>query len=351
MTGRWYELCSARAPAERPVTRSTSEAYRRRWDGLPQADEVRRRSIRCEFRSVEPTGREEHIPCCPGGQVTYTDVYACACPARGGAPTTLPGCLRCEHHRPIDGYRRQPGDPACGLVIGSCGYPALLELQVRAARLLCGETLPILISDDTDDAEKAQRIYNLATKYPNVTVWRNAEKMGHAPGDVAALWKGLQWGAALKLRVLCKLSNRFVPLAPRWLQDGAQALLRSGHPISSQPCLQGEQRFAFRSEALLIDVAQWHRPDVLAELEPSRLAAKGSWTPARPSGMVAEAFLWGIVDRLWGGRMQPWALLSPQRYEARSDQLWHCCDSQRRYEQVARDYGLSLDGEAVGLGG
>lgn len=354
MVGRNYDLCRGQASPGMPkVTRSMSDAYRRRWDGLPQADEVRRRSIRCEFRTVEPVGKEEQWSCC-GGSVTTVDTYGCACPARNRQPTTLAGCLRCEHHSPITGYVRQPGDPAVGLVIGSCGYPGLLELHVRATRQLCGETLPILISDDTDDENKAQRIYNLAVRYPNVTVWRNAEKLGHAPGDVVSLWKGLQWAQAHGLRVLVKVSNRMLWLTPRWLQDAARALLKSGHAITSMPCLQGTMRFAFRSECFGVDVLQWARPDLLAELEPSRLAAKGTWAPGRPDGMVAETFLWGIVDRLWGGRMTPWTALGEQRYESQAPAfLWHCADPGSRYAQAARDYGLDLGDEAAraGLGG
>ena len=96
---------------------------------------------------------------------------------------------------------------------------------------------------------------------------------------------------------------------------------------------------------------QWGRPDVLAELEPSKLAAAGTWTREHIHGMVAESFLWGMVERFWGGKMAPWALLSEQRYEIRPDQLWHCCDSDHRYRQVAAEYGVELGDEAVGVKG
>ena len=66
--------------------------------------------------------------------------------------------------------------------------------------------------------------------------------------------------------------------------------------------------------------------------------------------MIAETWLWELFGRQ-GWEMFEWQALGSQRYESRWPvMLWHCADAQAKFEQAAREYGLSLGNEHVGLG-
>ena len=236
-------------------------------------------------------------------------------------------------------FQPRPDDPPCGVVLGSYALPRLIELQIRLIRDTCGP-VPILVADDcspgfgrpVDPASAYGRLQEVCARSPGVTLWPNVERIGHTGGDVAVFWKGLVWAGATGLRVLAKLSQRFLLDLPRWLQDGAWELLTSRLPLACRRC-RGPENFPLRTEGCLLDVACWGRPEVLHDLTPRRYGR----------GTFAETVLDAALRRHFGGVFWPWDVYSEDRYQSAPGLIWHCADASARYAAVAARYGLSLD--------
>lgn len=316
-----YRICSATGGYDA----DTSDAFRRLWDGLPQADDLRARELRCRHRGGD-TGQT--AGCAPCGGKTRLKVFACGSAARGVPTCTDADCRGCPHHEPVDSFYPLPGDPPCGVVVGSYGYPRLIELQIRAIRHHCGD-VPILVSDDLSPGALATQIEALAGAYPGVDVQTSLRRIGHAGGDFAAFGRGLKWAAGRGLKVLAKLSQRFVLDWPRWLQDGARGLLKSGRPTGGQPCIEGGLVFPIRSEAVLLDVQRWQRADVLRHLRPRRL------------GHACENALWRAASQL--GELWPWEVMGRDRFRRSAGVLWHVSTPAEAYHALARRLGVALD--------
>ena len=235
----------------------------------------------------------------------------------------------------------RPDDPPCGIAIGSHNLPSLIEMQIVLARRLCGD-VPILICDDCSDGfgptptGKFARLQEIAGRYPDVLLWPNPGRIGHAGGDISAFWKAIQWGKLRGLRVVAKLSQRFLPTKTRWLQDGAIELLATGLPLACNRCREAYRGvwhyFELRTEACLLDIEQWHRPDVLSAFTP------------RPIATAAEMVIWDYVRDLLGGRWHVWSMMpSTSRHDVDPGYLWHGTHTEQQYRQFFGQFGLAID--------
>ncbi len=219
-------------------------------------------------------------------------------------------------------------DPACGVVIGCYWMPTeLVDLQIRTIRANCGP-VPILISDDASPG-KRDEYYRIEESYSDVTVRISDERIGHAGGDVAVFYRGLVWAQRRKLRVLAKLSQRFVIDLPYWLQEGANGLLASGLTLGAQVHVDGPGRLPLRTEACLLDVHAWAADDVLSQMIPGT------------KGGVAELLMAAL-----GLRIQPefwrWPLLTSDRKFPMPRVLWHRSNSTDEYRALAAKYDITL---------
>lgn len=278
----------------------------------------------CEFEGGEKHGRcvRDAAEKADPGEVTN-----CAtCPDH----TARARILSAEPPRPT--FTPQVTDPAAGVVIGSYGWPALVALQIRVIRETCGP-VPICVSSDKPEA--TAELAAICSAAPDVYLWPNATRIGHCGGDISAYWKGIVWGAARGLKVVAKLSHRFFALRPRWLQDGAGELLASGLPLATRKCA-GRENFPLRTEAVLLDVAQWNRPDVLAMLAPREY-----WRDV-PGGNYVEHYFDRLLRTHLGGVYWPWSLLNEDRYAPAPDTLWHCSHTRAEYDALAARYGVTL---------
>lgn len=227
-----------------------------------------------------------------------------------------------------------------GVVIGSYKWPSLIDLQIRLIREKCGP-VPILVSDDCSpgfpDSDRYARLTAICGGHPDVMLWPNAERIGHTGGDVGAFWKGIVWGASRGLRVVAKLSQRFLVTRPTWLQEGAVDLLASSLPLATQRC-RGVEVFDLRTEAALLDVAKWNTPDVLARILPRRY-----WRDS-PQGLTAETIIYRVLQDLLGGKFWPWGLFGEERHRAEPGYLWHCPPRQPPdYHALAAEHGVELE--------
>lgn len=273
------------------------------------------------------------------------------CKLHGGTTTRFNKCSHADRHcptcednttrakttvaapaAPAPAFAPKPDDPPCGVVIGSYGWPELIDLQIRVIRDTCGP-VPVCVSNDKPEANA--ELVAVCAKHPDVYLWPNAERIGHTGGDLSAFWKGIVWGAAKGLRVVAKLSQRFIATGPRWLQDGARDLLASGLPLASRRC-RGREVWDLRTEACLLDVAQWNVPDVLARIAPRRY-----WRDS-PKGLAAETVLNRVLVDLLGGIFWPWSLYSEERYARAPGTVWHCSHTRADYDALGRRYGVAL---------
>ena len=279
------------------------------------------------------------------GQPTRTKIKLFACDVHGQCSLgmKLDGLACCSHGKtgcldyspklPPSLFAPDASDVPCGVVIGTyTSWPALIELQIRAIRQHCGDT-PILIADDCSPA--AADIQAVCGRYKSVAFWPNVERIGHAGGDLSAIWKGFQWAEARQLRILAKLSQRFLADTTRWLHDGAKDLLASGLAIAMRSCRGPIENYPYRSEAMLLDVAKWGRPSVLADL-----------SPARCRGRDGETALYDVAKKHSVDTLHPWSFLKTEdRYQWAPGYLWHCANTPAEYHDLAARHGLALPPE------
>jgi len=240
---------------------------------------------------------------------------------------------QCPGYAADDRFRARPDDPPCGVVVGVYWHVPLVELQVKAIRHFCGD-VPILVSDDASPDGRSERMRQLCALYRGVDFVSSATQIGHAGGDLAAFSRGLAWAKNQGLRILAKLSQRFFPTVPRWLQDGARDLLASGLHLAGQSCVEGPHRFPLRTEACLLDVDAWHTPECLA------------YFAGRPTRNATEAVVWDGCRRWHDGRMHPWALLGGvDRRRPAPGILWHTNTPGQAYRDLAARFGVDLGPE------
>ena len=225
----------------------------------------------------------------------------------------------------------------CGVVIGCYRWPALAELQVRVLRETCGPDVPVLLSVDPHSDERDRGYLALEANHPNVTVSLNLARYGHGPGDLAAFWKGIDWARGRGIRVLAKLSHRFVPTRPGWLADGALDLLASRLSAATRACdRDGPTTWPLRTEAMLLDVAAWGRGDVRGHLNPAR-----GLTRDEPA---AESVVWNALAKIDPGhRFHPWDLLHADRNRRLAGAVWHGGDPASTYRDLAAGCGITLE--------
>lgn len=226
--------------------------------------------------------------------------------------------------------------PTAGVVVGHYGMPRVAELQVRLVREHCGDATPILIHDDWSP-EPARAELDAAMATLGVEVVRSGTRnIGHAGGDLGAIHAGLTWAAGRGLKVLVKLSQRFLIDTPGWLAE-AVALLASGRESClSDACLEYQSngryvQLPLRTEAIALDVARWARPEVMAELRPRRVYPN-----------AAEHVIYRAHKKVGGG-FRVWPLLGgPARNVCTPGVLWHCANTPDDYKAVAARYGIEL---------
>jgi hypothetical protein len=221
-----------------------------------------------------------------------------------------------------------PGPSGVGLVVGTYGLPRLAELQIRLARSMNGP-VPVLIADDGSAA--VADLGALEDRYDDVTVWPSPRRRGHYSGDLSAFSKGLHWAVGRGFPWLVKVSQRLLVERPGWLAGLTTALAAGGVAALSQRCRDGEQDLRLRAELMVLDVAVWGRPEVLADLNRARL---GRPTEYHLHHLLVSRFgdRWGLID--W---------LTVDRYARSEGVIWHGSHSEQEFHALAARYGLTLD--------
>lgn len=336
------------------------EDYRLLWDGRPMAD-VYAASERIAAATgvpplfARPGGShpaaaplsapvvvpDRQGPCIHLG-ITVANGGGCRtsyeCERGHGVVRRCAECRTCEDYR-ADGDESPAAAPEtvghdCGVAIGSFRWPELVELQVKLIRKHCGP-VPVLVSND--DPAAAGVLGAICGRFADVTLSTNPERIGHTGGDIAVFHKAMVWAARRRIRVVAKLSQRFLIDRPNWLQDGARDLLASGLPLASRRAT-GVSVFDLRTEACLLDTARWAHAAVLARTAPRRY-----WADV-PTGIAAERVIFRVLEDLLGGHYWPWAAVLGEERVVRDfpDVLWHDNTPAAAYHATAAAHGVAL---------
>lgn len=287
--------------------------------------------------------RRAILPCVHRGEVLARAGCNCevrACAVHGRCTPSAAGlgpavCADCPDRLAPTAFAADAADVACGLVVGSYGaFPGLLRMQAELLWRTCGPA-PLLIADDCSPRGLAG-VLELEKEYPRLTVWLSPERAGQMAGDLAVVWKGLQWARRLGLRVLAKASQRLLITRPRWLPDAARGLLAAGLAVGSRDCIDydasGPQRLFVRSELLLLDVDRFFDGRQLwREFSPREL------------GNPTELYVNGLVHRHFSGRMWEIPWLPADRHAASPDFVWHTCNGVDDYRTLGKELGVALD--------
>ena len=324
------------------------ESIKKRNEGEKAAGIVRVFDIRRQAKQTTPDIKEcRHLgkridgePCGSPllrcnfyGDIT-TRFYPCV-----SANRCCDGCDKKDTKVP---FVSKSDDPRVGVVIGSFRWPALIDLQILVIRENCGP-VPILVSND--DPTSFEELREICNRHEDLTLVSNKERIGHTGGDIAAFWAGIQWASDRGLQIAAKLSQRLIIDRARWLQDSAIDLLASGLPMSGRRCVSPSP-YDLRTEAVLMDVSQWNRPEVLERIKPRRY-----WDD-EPGGLNAETVVYRVLIDLLGGIYWPWASIMGEDRSKReqADVLWHWDTSIKEYQRLAVRHGVKLP-ESFHVGG
>ncbi|AMV29283.1 hypothetical protein VT84_33115 [Gemmata sp. SH-PL17] len=258
---------------------------------------------------------------------------------RGNTQSGLWTCATCDHHpdapraKVPQSFHRifpAPVPPPCGIVVGVYKWAALAEVQIRAVRESCGP-VPVLISND--DPRIHADLERICAKYPGAELSTNPERIGHGGGDIAAFHKGALWGRERGLEYVCKLSQRFIPTAPFWLQDGAKALDLADLATATRKC--DHPRWPVRTEIVLMRVKEWTTPAALEFYKPRPFYFE------RAAGYDAETLIAELIREHLGGAYWPWELV-PMAREQSGAFLWHHSSTVDEYRAFAARFGVAL---------
>lgn len=258
-------------------------------------------------------------------------VYECRVHGQCSPEQARPGvvaCSGCAQWTPAEVNRVE--DVPAMVSIGSYGLPGMIALQLRMLRHHCGD-VPILVSDDHSPNGQSELIRDLCEQHG--ATFRLADptnRIGHSGGDLGAYYHALDYARERGIRVVCKLSQRFVVDRPRWLQDAVHWLQDLGSTIGtgSDRCIEGGTRFGIRSEAVLMRTDRWfpHRESLLP----------------RQLNHAAEELL-TVVARS-AGDMAAWSLLGgPDRTRRAPGVIWHTANPESDYRALAVKFGVDLD--------
>ncbi len=257
-------------------------------------------------------------------------------------------CGDCKEYKAKDTIHYSDATGKHGVVIGSYGMPGVVELSIAAIRKTCGD-VPILIADDcTPESMGRQRLLYLPAKWPGVSLHMTGENLGHAPGDIRAYRNGLNWAQKHGIQFICKLSQRFIFTGDKWLQDVCREMEIHGYAVSSQRAVHLNMQFMIRSECVFLDVQKCiASPRLMTRLDP-------------PGGKIPTSAEDWLHAGIHEGNLMPvhrCRRIPVDRFEKRSDVLWHNSDSSddyaeshNAYHELAAELGIDLGPEFSGAG-
>jgi len=236
-------------------------------------------------------------------------------------------------------YLSDGNNPKIGIVIGSYGWPSLVELQIKIIRKVCGD-IPILISDDCSDGcslypdehSDYNRLKELTNKYYGVSFWPNAVRSGHCAGDLTVFVKGLTWAKQHNLEYLVKISRRFLCEVPYWIQYWTHRLIEDTNNISIQRRL--DTVWQLHTQVAILKTNTWF--SCIHDLMTPHLNPE-------ITGKYVEHLIQEIIDKRFGGRYSPLGILSKEPTRKDPEVIWYQKNTLEDYIRCFNKYGLTPD--------
>jgi hypothetical protein len=198
-----------------------------------------------------------------------------------------------------------------GLVIGSFGMPDFVALQLKVARIICGD-VPTLIADDGSPQVNELRKVSRQFKVP---VNPNIRRQGHHEGDLSAFRKAILWGHRMGLSHVWKVSQRFIPLVPNWVR-----------PFEGIAC--GRKGSILRTECIGLCVNSLY--PILNQFDK---VEPGQYTENKLDEVLSK----------FGNYLHQWDELPAERTTRSEGFVSRWTHTAAEYRQLAQDFGMPLE--------
>lgn len=287
---------------------------------------VRVGTCRHQLEVIDPTDDSGNRCACPLKWTYECSMHGASTPyLKKEGVKTCSSCLQWQNRE-----LNEVTDVPSMIAIGSYGMPGVVELNLKLIRYRCGE-IPILVSDDNSPKDQQDLIKTICEKYgAHFKLTHDKFRIGHAGGDLGSFYHGLTYAKNNGIKVMCKLSQRYIINRHRWLQNSAKWFMDAGTKFgtASDRCIEGGSFFHVRSEALLLKVDNW-LPHI-EELIPKKL------------NDAAEKLVHRVAKK--SGDMIVWSLLGgPDRHRKSPNILWHTSNTEKEYRDLANDFNVDLD--------
>lgn len=234
-------------------------------------------------------------------------------------------------------------EPSVGLVIGTFAAVPYVHLALESRRRHY-PGLPVLISDDC--SPKQDELRTLCRSY-GAEFFSNERRSGWPAGDLLALSNGFAWAERRDIRLLVKMSRRFIPLCD-WPPDFRRLASETRAATFGNKCSQSGMKI--RTECIGYDVEKWAASGVIQKIR--RIAnslTAGIWVERLIYNLSLEVAARDAsdADRAAANSrpFEPWSLVPDQRTTPRPDVLWHNVDKAFDYYRVAVLFGLDYSFE------
>jgi hypothetical protein len=232
------------------------------------------------------------------------------------------------------------------IAIGSHGQPSVIQLQARMIRFYCGESIPILVSDDkTEEAHHEgdedrgkrlkERLLEICDQEGLIYKDCAETRMGHCAGDLGPFYHGLIEAVNKNSTHLCKLSQRFIFAIPDWFNKATRVMKSRKRSLSSRQCKYGSNwHFHLRTECVFLNVEKWI-PHI-NDLKPKSIPC------------ATEDYLFRIHQR-FDEPILGCPLFKEDREKIEEGVLWKDTlppeETEARYRQYAKRFGVVLGEE------
>lgn len=229
-----------------------------------------------------------------------------------------------------------------GIVIGTYAAVPYIHLQLESRKRFAPETECLVIDDGSSDSA---RLSSLCSEYGADFICR-PKRMGHVPGDMQTFVQGHEWARELGLKLLIKLSRRWLPIAP-WVEETERIWNETGAPTLNSSC--HFHRFGFRSECVAMDVDAWKNSDATKSLR-DHVSACASHPPdldCGRSGVLVEHVVHIGAAAARGARgdgssnYAAWPWMGDNRTNPMPGRLWHESNNTQEYVDLARSWGIT----------
>ena len=243
--------------------------------------------------------------------------------------------------------------PKIGLVIGTYGALAYVQLQLEARQRLYPH-IPMLVHDD--GSPQSDELSRLCADY-GADFESAAERSKHQHGDLLAIIGGFLWAKANGVDLLVKMSRRFVPLI-NWTEELARLAMESQYATYSS--WTTTWNFGFRTECVGFAVKVWMDLALVDHMRRKYLSGSSLLVEQFVHDLARVAAGCNCIDALdFDNRVgeRPyerngyvvWDFIGDDRASPNGRFLWHNSAELSEYFRLSKKWGLRWEEEDFDL--